>query len=78
MDLQYYRTRLAAAVRCARKSTDPSARIAHEGMARAYRATILAGLRLQDRADLATMRKAHGTDFRRAMDDWENEGGYPK
>lgn len=77
MELSYLQIRLAAAVAAAKAATHPGARIAHEGMAKAYRALLVSGARVRSGITRASSQKErHEMDD--ALDEWDNEGGGSK
>lgn len=70
MTTTYFQQRLRASLRLMKAAIDPCAKIAHEGMARGYRAILAA-------RSLAEENKAGWTerDSEFAIQRWANEGG---
>ena len=79
MTTAYYQNRLRTALSLANAASDPSARIAHEGMARGYRAILAAPSVVEDAAlESASCARAGGSaqyDGGAAIEAWANEGG---
>lgn len=79
MTTAYYQNRLQASLGLANAAIDPCARIAHEGMARGYRAILAAHGLVEDAApDSASYARDGGSalyDGGAAIAAWANEGG---
>lgn len=75
MSVEYYAKRLKASLAAAEAAAEPTSRIAHEGMAKAYR-KLLDGLLIPlERARRKVRPESRDTQLRSALDQWENEGG---
>lgn len=78
MDLKYYRKRLAVSLAEAKSATDSTSRIAHEGMAKAYRRLIETVLAPVAEVTKKLWPASRDNQLRDALDRWEDEGGGPR
>jgi hypothetical protein len=75
MNIEYYTNRLKVSLAAAKAAVEPTSRIAHEGMAKAYRKILDGLLAPLERAKRKVRPESRDTQLGRALDQWENEGG---
>lgn len=75
MDIKYYRKRLAVSLAKAKSAKDSPSRIAHEGMAKAYRRLLEAVVAPFAGVTRKLRPASRDEQLRDALDKWEDEGG---
>lgn len=75
MSVEYYAKRLKVSLAAAKAAAEPTSRIAHEGMAKAYRKLLDSLLIPLEKAKRKVWPESRDTQLRSALDQWENEGG---
>jgi hypothetical protein len=75
MDLKYYRKRLAVSLAEAKSAKDSTSRIAHEGMAKAYRLVLETVVAPVAGVTRKLWPASRDEQLRDALDKWEDEGG---
>ena len=75
MSVEYYTKRLKASLAAAKVAAEPTSRIAHEGMAKAYHRLLERLLGPLERATRKVWPDSRERQLRHALDEWENEGG---
>lgn len=75
MSMEYYARRLKESLAAAKAAAEPTSRIAHEGMAKAYRGLLGAVVVPLEQTWRKIRPQTRDDQLRKALDDWENEGG---
>ena len=75
MTMEYYTRRLKESLAAAKAATEPTSRIAHEGMAKAYRGLLDTVVVPLEQTWRRIRPETRDDQLRKALDDWENEGG---